>query len=734
LLPPQVLDSALHALAVLAAEEPVKGAVQARLPALIRSVRVLGRPPERCACHASLEEGGEPGSLVGQVRLYGEDGSLAVEVEGLVLRLPGEAASARGWARERLYSVRWEERSRPPTPSSASPPGRPWLWLASEASAARGILSAVKSLGRSDLVAAWPRGDAPQLLADPAGAGTAPARADGWAELLDRAGVERAVWLTPPLQPEELSQECERVLELCRGVIRSRSSKVMLATCEAHGAVPDAAHAGLWGLGRVLAREHPDRWGGLLDLPRAWLTSPDRAVATALESADAEVSASGTRPLEPRLQRASLPPPSGRSPFRAEATYVLSGGLGGLGLALCRWMVDQGARHLLLLSRSPPGAEASAAIAALEGSGAKVRALQADVAVPDDVARALERPSSLGWPEVKGVFHLAAVLADGILETLDGPRLRTALGPKVGGAWNLHLATRGLALEHFVLFSSIAALGTAGQGAYAAGNAFLDALARRRRAEGLPALSIGWGAFAEAGMAARLEAQGRRGASGVEPMPPGRAFDALGAALDSREPHLIIAGVRWSAFAEGVSPGARRLYSSLVEVASPSPEQDTAGAGPGSPSWLRSQPLRARRELLEVRLREQVARILGLEPEQAPARDQPLMQAGLDSLMTVQLRNTLRSSLQLDLPVTLLFDHPTIARLAEHLAGMLEAPGPAAASAPAAPAAPAASPAALTAETPADPLEALLTELEQLSEEEVERRLRGEGSGTFARR
>lgn len=699
---PQLLDSGLQLLALLAAAGPSPEAL-ARLPALVRSVRVMRRPSDRVACYAALEEGGGGDSLVGRVRLYDVGGAPVVDVEGLVLRPPGDALSARGWARERLYAVRWEERAAPRPASSAPAPGSRWLWVTSDEASATAVAGALKGQGRDDLVVAWPPGGVPRISGWDLDGTVAEAR---WAALLDRAGVDRAVWLTASLRPGDVALECERVLDLCRGVVRSRSAKLLWTTFSAHGAVPDPSQAALWGLARVFSREHPDRWGGLLDLPASWRGAADRAVATALAAPDAETLAGEAGLREPRLRRCPLPAPSGRPPIRSGATYVLTGGLGGVGLKLARWLVDRGAEHLLLVGRSAPSGQAAEAVRALQGR-AKVQVVQADVAVAEDLARALAAPAGAGWPEVKGVFHLAGTLADAVIQNLDGVRLHAALAAKVSGGWNLHQATRSMALDHFVLFSSIAALGTPGQAAHAAANAFLDALAHRRRADGLPALSLGLGAVAEIGAAARLEARGRRGAPGVEPMDPDRVLEALGALLDTTEPHLLLASADWPTFAGGLAAGAGNLYSPLLErAASPAP------ASPGFSSWLRSQPQRARKDALEAHLREHVARILGLAPSQAPASDQPLMQAGLDSLMTVQLRNALRASLELDLPVTLLFDHPTILRLAEHLAGMLEERTPAAAP-----------------EVPVQGLEALLSDLEHMSEEEVERRLRDEPAG-----
>ena len=706
--PPQLLDSALQALMVLAFSGPVSSGGPL-VAAAIGSIRIAGRPTERDTCHATLLEERADGTRLGRAQLYDAAGAEVLRVDGLVLRPADSVPGARGWARERVYRVQWEER--PATFPAATAAGEPpWLWLAGEEGTARAVAGALRARGRKDLVVAWPPGGAPRAISDPTFA--VPAPEVGWETVLDSAGVERSVWLTSALSPEEVSLECERVLALCRGAARSRSTRLLVTTFGAHAEEVDPPQAALWGLFRVFAREHPDRWGGLVDVPRELRADVARVVETVLGAPDAEVAVRGGRVLEPRLRRGSLPPPSSGEHFRADASYLVTGGLGGVGLALAGWLVDRGASRLLLMARHPPSPLASEAIAALERRGAVVRVVTGDVARAEDAARAVAEPTALGWPPLRGVFHLAVSLADGVVQALDGEKVRTVLAAKVDGGWNLHRATAALDLDHFVLFSSIAVLGTPGQAAYAAGNAYLDALAARRRADGLPALSVGFGAFAEVGAAARLEARGVRSVAGVESMPPKRALDALGALLASPEPHALLAGVSWPTFSSGLPPGAGRLYSALVE---PTGEKDAAGERAFS-TRLRAQPLRARREALEAHLGGLVAGVLGLAPSQAPAPNQPLMNVGLDSLMMVQFRNAIRSSLDLDIPVTLLFDYPAIRGLAQYLAERLAPPpaGPGEETPPA---------------IPQDELKEMLEELEQLPEEEVARRLRDDESG-----
>ncbi|HEV2147081.1 MAG TPA: SDR family NAD(P)-dependent oxidoreductase, partial [Longimicrobiaceae bacterium] len=227
----------------------------------------------------------------------------------------------------------------------------------------------------------------------------------------------------------------------------------------------------------------------------------------------------------------AAPTGDGAPPLRADATYLVTGGLGSLGIRVARWLADRGAGHLVLVGRGGPSPEAAEAVEAIRATGAEVTLARADVAREDEVralVEGLDRP-------LAGVFHAAGVLADGTLAAQRWERFAPVLAPKVAGAWNLHRATEGLPLDHFVLFSSAASLlGSAGQGNYAAANAFLDALAHHRRARALPATSVNWAPWAEAGMAAGLgEARGDRWkGQGMGALSDAQGLASLGEALE----------------------------------------------------------------------------------------------------------------------------------------------------------------------------------------------------------
>ncbi|HHO51892.1 MAG TPA: SDR family NAD(P)-dependent oxidoreductase, partial [Deltaproteobacteria bacterium] len=389
--------------------------------------------------------------------------------------------------------------------------------------------------------------------------------------------------------------------------------------------------APLWGFGRVLAHERPelrpalveiDDTPGSLDALVRLLQSDDPAPQSLLQ---------GELRSVPELIRAPAPPRTDPT-LRSDRTYWLIGGLGAMGLHLARWLIEGGARHLVLTGRGGAAPEHEARRAALESLGARVRILPGDVAAPGDVQRILARIDGDGPPLV-GVIHAAGVLEDGLIRDQDPARYARVLRPKVAGALAVHRATLGRPLELFLLCSSASGiLGTPGQTGYAAANSFLDALARDRRAQGLPAISVAWGPWAGEGMSGAQGAERVR-LTGLEPMPPDGALRILGALLEG-PPDPVVLQPR---------PGADLSLSPTVGAAEP---------GLAARLALEERPA----ETLFAEISAQVVELLG----HVVPRDRGLFDGGLDSLGAMDLRNSLQQRLQLPLPATLVFDHPTI--------------------------------------------------------------------------
>jgi hypothetical protein len=363
-----------------------------------------------------------------------------------------------------------------------------------------------------------------------------------------------------------------------------------------------------------------------------------------------------------------------------EATYLVTGGLTGIGLLSAEHLVERGARHLVLVGRRAPGETASRTVEKMRTSGACVRVISADVGNAAEVSRVLDEMDAT-MPPIRGIVHAAGALEDGALLQQTWSRFARPLHAKVDGGWALHVLTGDRPLDFFVMFSSIASvLGSTGQANHAAANAFLDALAWHRQALGLPGTSISWGAWSDIGAAAERRVDERVGALGLGPITPARGLELLDAAMRGDAPHVAAMPVAWDTFLEQrqFSTG-RRFFdrvprnghaSAAVRVPA------TGAAGVLDLETLREASSAHRHALLLGFVTEHVARVIDAPAGRPIAADQPLNEIGLDSLMAVELRNRLSRGLRLDrsLPATLVFDHPTLEALTNHLAATVAPP------------------------------------------------------------
>lgn len=385
-----------------------------------------------------------------------------------------------------------------------------------------------------------------------------------------------------------------------------------------------------------------------------------------------------------------------------DATYWITGGLGGLGLETARWLVASGARHLALSGRSAPGEHARAVMAELRAQGATVTTFEADAADRERMAQVLDGISST-MPPLRGVLHAAGALDDAVLLRQTWPRCQAVLRGKAHGAWVLHDLTRHLPLDLFVLYSAAGLwLGAAGQGAYPAANAELDALAHARHRLGLPALSVAWGAWGQVGMAARSASGGHDvwAARGLGQLTPDTGFAALAQLMQDGTAHALVLPIDWSRFLAQLPAGADAGFFQALATASPT--TTSAPAGPAVRERLQALPGGQRRAALITYLSERTLQVLGLESTQPLDPRLALKEIGLDSLMAVELRNALAKAFAHPLPATLLFDYPTLDALAASLLRTLGLEVEAAPAKPVAVAAPA------------------LDELAELSDEEAE--------------
>ncbi|MFC4907549.1 type I polyketide synthase [Actinomadura gamaensis] len=436
--------------------------------------------------------------------------------------------------------------------------------------------------------------------------------------------------------------------------------------------------AQVWGLGRVAALEHPKLWGGLADLP----ASPDQRTAARLASVLApgrpedQVAIRPTGVLARRMRHAP-PSPALATGWKPTGTTLITGGTGGIGAHLARWLAANGAPRLHLLSRRGPDAPGAADLAAeLTALGAAVEITACDVADRarlEDVLRDVpaDRP-------LTSIFHVAGVpnyipITDLTLDDLDH-----VLAPKSHAAAHLHELAGRHPVTTFLMFSSGAgAWGSGQQGAYAAANHYLDALAQHRRALGQPATSLAWGPWSQAGIAADQTTLAFFSRFGLDPIHPDPATKALHHALSTGTTALTIANIDWARFTPTfTSARPAPLLSDLPEnrqpVAVSAPAAASGGAA-GTPlaRQLRDAPPARRQQLLLNHVRTEAAATLGHAGADAIPADKPFQELGFDSLTAVQLRNQLSQATGLDLPVTMLFDHPTPQELAAFVGGEL---------------------------------------------------------------
>ncbi|MFF1909656.1 type I polyketide synthase, partial [Kitasatospora sp. NPDC058218] len=427
----------------------------------------------------------------------------------------------------------------------------------------------------------------------------------------------------------------------------------------------------VWGFARVAGVEHPSRWGGVIDLP----STPDGRTAERLVSVLAgavdedEVAIRAEGIFGRRLVPVRTPGATAAEGLRPRGTVLVTGGTGVLGAAVARQLAEQGAEHLLLASRRGGAAPGAAELAdELVALGARVTVAACDVADPEALGVLLGTVPA-EFP-LTAVVHAAGILDDGVIDSMTAERFEAVFRPKVDAAWNLHELTRDRRLDAFVLFSSLAGtVGSAGQSNYAAANALLDGLAEYRRGQGLPATSVAWGPWADGGMADRA-VRDRLARNGVSPLSARQSGEALRRVLDLGLTAALVARTDWDRLAAALAAARpTRLLAELTDAGTATasdrgPAEDLARRLAGLPD------AEARRFLLET-VRAETAAVLGHATSDRLDPDRSFRDLGFDSLSALQLRNALGAVTGISLPATLVFDHPNLSALVDHLRSRL---------------------------------------------------------------
>jgi acyl transferase domain-containing protein/acyl carrier protein len=653
--------------------------------------------------HAKLRRpaDGESNIVVGDVKVYDPDGTPVSETRDARLWFfdehPNDAAPAvpTDWS----YKVRWHAQSRGGAGVRSAKAG-PWLIFADSSGLAECIAAGRQALDSKTILVA--PGDQWSFSGDRAS--IRPGEPGDYNRLLESVGKPAVVLHLWSMQATDrlpidraFAVGSGSLLHLLHALLAAEAKpqpRVWAVTREAQAVATadrcDAPwNAALWGLGRTLAVENAEIWGGLIDVGR------DVPIEWAAEQLVAEISAAtpedkiayrSRQRYVARLER-HRPARNRTESFapKADATYLITGGLGGIGLAVARWLVEQGAKHLLLVGRtrlaasdirsdSDPdttAARRAAAVATLKSLGAEVETAAIDIAIEGQLEECLEKRRARGAPAIAGVFHAAGVLQFQPLGALDVSSLRAAMAAKVDGAWQLHRLFAKTPLDCFVLFSSSSALlNSPLLGGYAAGNAVLDALAHHRRACGLPALSINWGTWGEVGMA--VEA-GRTATGdmlkGAGVIDTSKGLAALRQLLEAGETQVAIMPIDWLEFS--------RAYPAFAS--DPLLQQMVVDMGCDSGSELQGLSVRRiaegspeqRAAMIGGYLREQAARVLGMGVSRFD--DQlALSSYGFDSLMAVQLKNKIEADLGIIIPLIRFLHGPSVGELVPSICEGLE--------------------------------------------------------------
>ena len=364
-------------------------------------------------------------------------------------------------------------------------------------------------------------------------------------------------------------------------------------------------------------------------------------------------------------------PPMPPFEVKPDGAYLITGGLGGFGRVLAEWLVEAGARHLVLSSRSGAATpETMGFVASLVARGIETTVLNADISSPADVAGLISKLRASKTP-LKGIFHLAMVIDDAPLSALTAERLRTVMAPKAHGAWLLHENTQGMDLDCFVMFSSVSSIfGNPAQGNYSAANAFLDSLAHHRRALGQPALTINWGVLGGEGYVARNERVAEFLArQGTDALTPAEVTSLMESFLTAHATQVAAIRVDWAKWRQSFrgmqdNPLVERIFTAGVEA------QETHG---GSHDWrgkIQAAAADEKNAVIGEAVRDVVGAVLRVKPDSL-REDQPLTDLGLDSLMGVEIETMLESSIGVALPPTSLMRARTIGQIATLIAGQM---------------------------------------------------------------
>jgi acyl transferase domain-containing protein/surfactin synthase thioesterase subunit/acyl carrier protein len=689
---PAFLDGCLHAYPLVLDDAKAKGDGNAYLPISVMSFRCYQDAIDEAWVYTKLRNVGKDDTQVVDIRIYDMAAQLVAELEGLAVRpLPlDRVVPTQVGADDVFYRVAWRQGVRKATNQGRRSPAS-WLIFADAKGVGKALATRLEAAGhhchlvyRSDVFAQQRTGewivnerqphDFRRLLEQFAASETLPCDSVLYLWGLDAPPMEG---LTLASLKSASEMMCRGALAILHALDATRSASptgrhlwfVTANTQRIEGLEQqvDPGQAPLWGLGRTIAIEYPGIWGGLIDLQLNGDRTPDIDIfARELLNPDGEtqiaISATGQR-FVPRLVRQSLAELPAQLPrVRSDATYLVTGGLGMLGRSVAKWLISKGAKHLVLTGRNASSNALPEVFSTTELRSAAIHVVAADISRNEDVSRLMQTINN-ELPPLRGVVQSAGVLDDGILAQLDWDRFARLFEPRVYGSWLLHEFTKSLELDFFILKSSLLSLlGSAGQGNYTASSTFLDTLAVHRRAAGLPATAINWCAWSGGGLAtasgARSEA--KLSSLGVKFISPDLAIQAFDKLMHRDVGQIAVAVADWPTYAGKV--GKPSFLAELLNRNEVFKSQESASGNTPSNAAPVAVNDQARQQLLS-RLQHHITAKLGFTELIDP--DQPLNDIGLDSLMSVNLSNSLEDELGVPVSVSDLIWGPTINQLVD---------------------------------------------------------------------
>ncbi|MDT5246037.1 MAG: phthiocerol/phenolphthiocerol synthesis type-I polyketide synthase, partial [Mycobacterium sp.] len=660
---PVMLDAALQCLAAALPAESLSGSVEATyLPVSFETIRVFGDVGRRARCRAELANlDGDGAGILGRVTLMDDAGTRTAEITGIYLQRVQRRAVPLPLT-QKIFDTTWVQTS---TPIGAELPDLcdgSWLVLTDGAETEEIVSDFVTRFGsptRRVITADLSR-ESEVLEAFAKTAGDPELPPTGVIVFAGQRAFEGTDSDAAVARGRDLVWAISATVRVLVGGWHGKSPRLWLVTRNGlpvnggeHG---DPALGALKGLVRVLAYEHPDLRAALVDLDSADDALAPLITELGLARNDDVIGWRGQNRHVERLSRAALGAGKQDHVVRRDGAYIVTGGLGGIGLVVARWLVDSGAGRVVLNGRSEPSDDQRRVLAELE-ERAEIVIVQGDISAPEVAGRLVKAAEDTGLA-LRGVVHGAAVIDDQIVAALSRESLERVWAPKAAGALRLHAATASRELDWWVGFSSTSSLlGSPGQAAYAAASAWLDALVAWRRASSLPATTINWGQWSDIGVARSLTF------SALDPIAPAEGIEALEAVLAGDLARVGVARLRLDR-AAAAFPELQQLgyFAILAEELDIDSDDDWAG-----PDALHDMDAVEANRVVTARLGGRILAIMGYPKNSVIAADQPLTELGMDSLMAVRIRNTVRGDFGVEPPVALLLQGASLADLTADL-------------------------------------------------------------------